>query len=121
LGLAVDLMTWKLKRRWTEAGELGWPMLESPMARETNTGRVELGGAILTCGPEAAWLWANPETGLWVAGYLGLQPAPLTLTTPQGQVEVAEMAAGTVVWDNGQVTVETSGEPAVNISLKSRS
>jgi hypothetical protein len=121
LGLAVDLMTWKLKRRWTEAGELGWPMLEAPMARETNTGRVELGEAVLTCGPEAAWLWANPETGLWVAGYLGLQPAPLTLTTPQGQVEVAEMAAGTLVWDNGRVTVETSGEPAVNISLRSRS
>jgi hypothetical protein len=118
LGLEVELMAWKLKRRWTEAGEIGWPMLEAPSARETNTGRVELGEASLTCGPEAAWLWASPETGRWVAGYLGLTPAPLTLTTPQGQVEVAEMGAGVLVWDNSRVTVETAGEPVVKVSLK---
>ncbi|MDC3956769.1 hypothetical protein [Polyangium jinanense] len=117
LGLEVELMAWKLKRRWTEAGEIGWPMLEAPSARQTNTGRVELGEASLVCGPEAAWLWASPESGRWVAGYLGLTPAPLTLTTPQGQVEVTEMGTGTVVWDQGQVTVEATGEPVVKVSL----
>ena len=34
LGIEVDLMEWKLKRRWTQHGALGFPMLESPMARQ---------------------------------------------------------------------------------------
>jgi len=27
LGIEVDVMAWTLKRRWTEAGAIGWPML----------------------------------------------------------------------------------------------
>lgn len=114
LGLEVDVMQWRLQRRWTEAGELGWPMLESPLARQTDTGRVELGGAVLSCGQESAWLLANPAGGYWVAGYLGLQPAPLSLSTPQGTVNVANMNTGVVVWDNGKVSVEAVGEPVIS-------
>ena len=47
LGIEVDLMEWRLKRRWTEQGELGWPMLESPIARQNATGRVVVGEAVL--------------------------------------------------------------------------
>lgn len=32
LGIDIDLMNWQLKRRWTEQGDLGWPMLESDFA-----------------------------------------------------------------------------------------
>jgi hypothetical protein len=116
LGIEIDLMAWALKRRWTQAGDLGWPMLESPVARESRSGHIALGGATLTCGPEAAWLFASPVTGRWAAAYHGLQPAPLTLTVPDGSVEVAAMGTGTVVWDNGQVTVEAvglQGEPMI--------
>jgi hypothetical protein len=106
LGLEVDLMTWQLLRRWTDAGELDWPMLESPVARETETGRVEVGQATLACDQGPAWLLASPETGRWVAGYLGLEPTSLALTTPQGTVKVANMGAGMVILDRGEVTVE---------------
>ena len=107
LGIEVDLMEWRLKRRWTEAGEPGWPMLASPMARQTASGRVEVGDAVLECGPGPAWLFASPATGRYVAGYHGARPAALTLTVPGGRVEIPEMGIGTVVWDNGQVTEET--------------
>jgi len=127
LGIEVDLMEWRLKRRWTERGEIGWPMLESPVARQTNTGRVEVGDpstgsgrAIVACGQGPAWLFASPATGRYVAGYHGLRPAPLTLTVPGGRVEVPEMGIGTVVWDNGRVTVEAvgvKGEPLVGEQL----
>jgi hypothetical protein len=40
IGLEVDLMEWKLKRRWTQDGAIGWPMLSSPVARETMNGEV---------------------------------------------------------------------------------
>jgi hypothetical protein len=109
LGIEVDLMAWALKRRWTHEGDLGWPMLQSPVAQETRTGHITLGSATLACGPEAAWLFASPDTGRWVAAYHGLQPAPLTLTVPDGSVRVAAMGTGTLVWDNGEVTVEAVG------------
>lgn len=116
LGIEVDLMEWRLKRRWTGRGEVGWPMLESPIARQNATGRVEVGDAILECGQGPAWLFASPMTGRYVAGYHGSQPAPLTLAVPGGRIEIAEMGVGTVVWDNGRATVEAvgvQGEPRV--------
>ncbi len=118
LGLEVDLMAWALKRRWTHEGALGWPMLESPMARQTHTGHVEVGGAVLTCGKAPAWLFASPQAGCYVAAYHGMQPAPLTLTVPGGHVQVEAMGTGLLVWDNGKVMVEAvgmQGKPRVQI------
>jgi hypothetical protein len=109
LGIEVDLMAWQLKRRWTQDGDLEWPMLECPIARETRTGQVTVGEATLSCGKSAAWLFASPETKRWVVGYHGLQPAPLILTVPDGTVEIQAMGIGTVVWDRGQVTVKAIG------------
>jgi hypothetical protein len=106
LGIEVDLMAWALKRRWTQDGELGWPMLESPLARQSRTGHIEVGGATLDCGVESAWLFASPATGRYVAAYHGLLPAPLTLTVPGETVEIPAMGTGVVVWDNGDVAVE---------------
>lgn len=109
LGIEVDLVEWKLKRRWTQKGESGFPMLESRIARQNRDGLVKVGEAVLTCGKEAAWLFAPPETGRYVAAYHGQVPAPLTLTVPGGRVDVEAMAVGTVVWDNGRVSVEAVG------------
>ncbi len=106
LGIEVDLMAWALKRRWTQNGELGWPMLESPLARQSRDGHIEVGGAMLDCGKESAWLFASPATGRYVAAYHGLLPAPLTLTVPGDKIDIAAMRTGTVVWYNGEVTVE---------------
>jgi hypothetical protein len=111
LGIEVDLMAWKLKRRWTEAGECGWPMLASPVAQQNCTGSVEVGSAHLTCRLEPAWLFACPEKNRYVACYQGNQAGPLTLSVPGGKVEVPSMGAGMVIWDEGQVTVE-----ALNLS-----
>lgn len=109
LGIEVDLMAWKLKRRWRGNDEAGWPMLESPVARENREGCVRAGGATLTCGNEAGWLFACPEKKRWVAAYHGLQPAPVKLEVPGGSVAVPAMTTGLIVWDNGRVTVEASG------------
>ncbi|MFN2286426.1 MAG: hypothetical protein ACK2UQ_18560, partial [Anaerolineae bacterium] len=106
LGIEVDLMAWVLKRRWTQDGELGWPMLESPIARQSRTGHIEVGDAMLDCGAESAWLFASPTSGRYVAAYHGLTPAPLMLTTPGGTVTIPAMGTGIVVWDNGEVVVE---------------
>ncbi len=116
LGIEVDLMAWALKRRWTQAGELGWPMLDAPSASQTNTGEVSVGDAVLNCGEAAGWLYASPTGQRWVAGYHGPESAPLKLTVPAGTVEIESMSTGTVVWDNGVVTVEAvdlAGTPHV--------
>jgi hypothetical protein len=109
LGIEVDLMEWRLKRRWTQDGELGWPMLESPVARQARGGQVEVGRARLECGPEAGWLYACPERDLWVAGYHGLAPAPLKLALPQAEIEVAAMGTGTICWQDGKTTIDAVG------------
>jgi hypothetical protein len=116
LGLDLDLTNWELKRRWTEKGDLGFPMLESSIARQNVDGRVEVSDAVLTCGKEAGWLFAPPGTGKYIVGYHGLGPAPLTLTVPDGKVEIESMGTGTVVWDNGRITIDAidlSGTPVV--------
>jgi hypothetical protein len=109
LGIQVDLMGWIVKRRWTQDGELPWPMLESAVARENRGGRVVVGDAVLECGKDAAWLYGSPARRLWVAGYHGLSPAPVTLTVPGGKVEIEAMGMGTIVWRDGTVTMEAVG------------
>jgi hypothetical protein len=106
LGIEIDLMAWKLLRRWTQSGDTGWPMLESSVARETQSGHVAVGGATLDCGTDAGWLFACPAAERWVAAYHGRLPAALTLTVPGGQVTVEAMGTGTVEWDRGAVTVQ---------------
>jgi hypothetical protein len=116
LGIEVDLMSWRLKRRWTEDGDLGWPMLASPLACETRTGEVVVGEARLRCGPEAGWLFACPERNRWVAAYHGRKPAPLELSVPGGRLALDAMGTGTVVWEDGTVYVEAvavEGTPRV--------
>jgi hypothetical protein len=110
MGIEVDLMEWKLLRRWTQMGELGYPMLESPLARQDDSGEIRLGEAALRWGEPGkphppAWLYASPARQRWAAGIFSLQPAPLTLETPEGVVNLEEIACGAVLWENGQVSV----------------
>jgi hypothetical protein len=116
VGIAVDLMEWKVKRRWTEQGDLIAPMLESPLARQNRDGRVEVDGGVLECGRAPAWLFHSPVADRWVAGYHGQEPAPLRLTLPTGSVEIEALAESVVVWDAGEVTaqaVQMRGVPRV--------
>jgi len=116
LGMEVDLMQWELKQRWTEAGTLGFPHLESPVALQTTTGTVSLGDATFTYVTGTGWLYANPSAERWVAGYHGPDAVPVKLTVADGSVELEAMGTGTIIWDNGQVTIEandTQGTPQI--------
>jgi hypothetical protein len=110
LGVEVDLMNWaKPARRWTNQGEAGRPMLESPIARQSRGGNIEVKGAVLTCGRQPAWLFVSPKRRFVVAAYHGPEAAPLKLELPEGSVELESIGAGMVTWDAGQVTVEGIG------------
>lgn len=98
VGLELDQMTAQLRRRWTTDGDLGWPMLDAPFAREAADGQVQLGAATLACAQGPAWLAVLPNDAGYVAGYTGPTPTSLTLTTPEGRVEVDEMGPGVMVW-----------------------
>ena len=106
LGIEVDLYEWSLKRRWTQDGPLNWPMHESPYARQSASGPVSIGGATLTCDKGPIWLCACPGGKRYVAAYSGTGMTSLKLAVPGDVVELAEMGAGTVIWDEGQVTID---------------
>lgn len=108
LGLKVDLMSWSLKKRWTEDGALGFPMLESPSAVASGDGEISLNGATVKFGDGIAWLYTNPDKNLWVVGIQSINPVPLKLTLPDGSLELEKIGTGTIIWDNGQITIEAN-------------
>ena len=109
LGMDVDLMRWRIQRRWAGGAALGCPMLESPVALESRSGLIELGGARLSCGGNAAWLVAVPDADLWVGAYHGPEPSALTLDLGEKQVHLESLEAGLVLWDKGHVTIDALG------------
>lgn len=116
LGIEVDLMTWALKRRWNQNSDLGFPMLECPIARQSRTGHIEIADAALTCGRHPAWLFATPGAHCYAAAYHGPEPASFHLTVPGGSVSIPTLSAGLVVWDNGNVRIHAlgmEGQPAI--------
>ncbi len=114
LGIEIDLMDWTLTRRWTENGDLGFPMLDSPIVRQSDSGRVEVADAVLECPPAPAWLYADPDHDFYVAGYNGDSGA-IVLTLPKNRVEIDHMGTGTVVYDSGKVRVDALGKPAARV------
>ncbi len=106
LGIEIDLLSWQLKRRWTETGTLAWPMLESSMAKQNATGFIECNGATLECNAESAWLYANPDSDLYVVGYHGNEAGSLRLNMPNAVVTLAAMSLGTLVWHKGELKVD---------------
>ena len=116
LGMDVDLMRWRIQRRWAGEANLGFPMLASPVALESRSGSIELGSARLSCGRNAAWLVAVPESDLWVGAYHGPEASALTLDLAEKGVHLESLEAGIVLWDKGHVTIEAlglQGEPRV--------
>ncbi|MEZ4733579.1 MAG: hypothetical protein R3E79_41310 [Caldilineaceae bacterium] len=101
IGLLLDLMSWHLKRRWTATGDLGWPLLVSAQAQQASDGSVTVGSAVLTSDQGPIWLAALHPPQTYAIGYLGLQPATLTLTTPHGSTTIAVPDATTLLWQEG--------------------
>lgn len=110
IGLSIDTIHWQLLRRWTTQGDPGWPMLSAPVAAQSQDGFVEVENASAQATTGPLWLFAAPQAKRWVAGYLGMVPTTLTLSTPEGSATIEGMGAGTVVWADGQVQVEAVGQ-----------
>ena len=116
LGIEVDLYAWSLTRRRTQDGPLGWPMHESPYARQSASGQVSIGDATLICDKGPTWLCACPGGGRYIAAYSGPAAGPLRLAVPGGCVEITSLTTGIILWDHGRVTVEANdlqGTPTV--------
>ena len=116
MGIEVDLMEWILKRRWNENGDLDCPMLDSPIAKQSRSGHIEVGEATLSCGPSPGWLYASPAQDTYVAAYHGPESAPLVLMVPNGHVALPSIRSGLVIWQEGKVTInalDLQGTPKI--------
>ncbi|OUC06081.1 hypothetical protein RY27_23235 [Litorilinea aerophila] len=94
-------MQWRLLGRWTEAGPLGWPMLEGEFVRQAAEGTVEVAGARLSADGGPLWLVSLPESRRWIGGYLGLGPTSLHLATPEGEITRSVDGPDVLVWEAG--------------------
>ena len=109
-------MSWEMMRRWTHSGDETWPMLQCVQAEQSRKGKVAVMGGELKCGKQAAWVYGCKKSKIWAAGYHGKTPKPLTFQTPEGEVTLKAMGTGTIVWDNGRITIEATevkGKPKV--------
>jgi len=112
VGIEIDLMAWGLERRWNEEGPLSWSMLDSPLAKETKNGQVDLGSSKFIYGQGVGWLCANKTKNLWIAAHYTPHSSEVKLIVPHGEVIVDQMGTGMIIWDNGNVKV-------IGIDLKS--
>ena len=106
LGIEVDLYEWSLKQRWTQDGSLSWPMHKSPYAQQSACGPVSIGAATLSCDKGPIWLCACPGGKKYIAAYSGSGMTALRLQVDGDVVTLAEMGAGTIIWDEGQVKID---------------
>jgi hypothetical protein len=116
VGIEVDLMSWTIKRRWTDSGDLGYPMLDSAFTAQSLDGNLRLGHATVEASGGPVWIVAPAHTEEWIVGYHGPAPISITLTVPGGKIVVPQFTAGTIHWQNGNVRIDaagTSGNPSI--------
>ncbi|HAA77884.1 TPA: hypothetical protein DCE37_22495 [Candidatus Latescibacteria bacterium] len=109
VGIEVDLMKWALRRRWTESGDLTFPMLESPFTVQESDGSVSVGRASVKASQGPIWIVELERTNEWIVGYHGPRASAVALTVPGGRIEIPSMTAGTIYWKDGEVTVDAAG------------
>ncbi len=109
VGIEIDLMKWALKRRWTESGELDYPMLESPFAVQSQDGNLRLGHATVESTKGPVWMVSPPGSETWIVGYHGPEPTSLTLTVPGGNISIPQISAGTIHWQDGKIKIDAAG------------
>ena len=110
VGIEVDLMSWTVPRRWTETGDLGYPMLDSPFAAQSQDGTIHLARATVEASGGPVWMVAPAHTEEWIVGYHGPNPISITLTIPGGgKVHVPQISAGTIHWQDGNIKIDGGG------------
>lgn len=125
LGMEVDLFDWfRPATKWNQAGEIGFPMMQSKYAVQNMEGKITVGDVQLTCAKEPAWLFVSKDQKTIVAAIHGTTKAPFTLTLPKGSVKIPVLRSGLVVIENGQVTIdalEMEGQPELSkLKLKKK-
>ena len=111
LGMEVDLFDWfRPSRQWTHEGELPYPMLNSKYAIQSKSGKIRIGDVELSFKEgNAAWLYVSPTGDKIAAGYHGPAPSPLELSNPGFSATIGSLECGTVVWEDGKVSIDASG------------
>ncbi len=105
VGIELDLVTSELIRRFTEAGDLGTPKLDSTIAMHSDVSPIVIGNSRLEFGSGDAWLLSIPKADLCIAGIPGNTPTDVSLTTKRGQRQFQGMTSGLIVWRGDDINV----------------
>ncbi|WP_172294271.1 hypothetical protein [Pseudoruegeria sp. HB172150] len=106
--LTTDLGEWAFEEGYLHEMPWDWPGLRADRALANESGMLELGGFRYR-GPDApAWGYCREDLEFCACGYLGREPATLTMVLPDGKaLTFATEGPGTLVWRNGEI--ETFG------------
>ena len=113
LGISIDLMNWELLRRWNEKGELTFPLLESPVARQTAGGTLAVEDVSLDCGSARMWIYNNRKADLVVLGGIANEAADLKLKLPGKSITVRNFRYGLIKVEAGELVLDTNPEVAL--------
>ncbi len=114
LGMSIDLMNWNLLRRWNERGDLTFPLLESPIARQSTSGTLEVEDVSLDCGSARMWIYKNRQADLVVMGGIAKIATDLNLKLPGKSINVRNFRYGIIKMEAGELVLDANPEVALD-------
>jgi hypothetical protein len=97
VGLEVDLMQWHLIRRWSEQGDMQYPLLAAAVAQQSDAHIVKVAGAVLRKSSDNLWLYGNAQRQEWIVGGFVDDPTQFEFETPTRTLRVRGFRFGTVI------------------------
>ena len=113
ISLRYDLWNTRPLGRFLNGSAYTPPNLASPLAVQSDTGVLRVGGAVLRTAPQQVWLVAqevDPGLRTYVAVNPQPKPTPLHLETPFGIISSASWGMGRIEW-----RIPANGEQSVHI------
>jgi hypothetical protein len=114
IGLEVDLMQWRLIRRWNEQGDVQYPLLAAAAARQSDAHIVEAAGAVLRKSFGNFWLYGNTRRKEWVVGGFVDSPTQFEFETPSRAFRVKGFRFGTITVTGDDVRVDCNDEASMS-------
>lgn len=110
LGLSVDLMAWRLLKRWKGTEDSPYRLLDCPVAKQSQGEVIEVAGAKLHAHPGSLWLYGDENQQTWVLGGWADGKNDIILELPDRSLRIQNFRFGTLQVTGNEVSLDTNSE-----------